>query len=215
MVLSGDRGEKLFDGEWMPMQHEADPAARAAGGHDNPPLPVEQAEKSAAETVAGAQAADPAPDIAALLQKVEAEAAELRDAWLRARADIDNIRKQAAADVAKAHKFAIERFATELLPVKDALESALAAKGSSNDALSAGVELTLKQLNAAFEKARIVEIDAAGRKFDPHKHQAMAMVESGEPPNTVVQVFQKGYVLNDRVLRPALVAVSKPKDGAR
>ena len=160
------------------------------------------------------QAADPAPDIAALLQKVEAEAAELREAWLRARADIDNIRKQAAADVAKAHKFALERFATELLPVKDALESTLGAKGASADALSAGVELTLKQLNAAFEKAHIVEIDAAGRKFDPHKHQAMAMVESAEPPNTVVQVFQKGYLLNDRVLRPVMVAVSKAKDGA-
>ena len=199
----------------MPMPHEADPAARAPGAPDNPPLPVEKADKSATETIAGAHAADPAPDIAALLQKVEAEAAELRDAWLRARADIDNIRKQAAADVAKAHKFALERFATELLPVKDALESALAAKGASTDALSAGVELTLKQLNSAFEKARIVEVDAAGRKFDPHKHQAMAMVESPEPPNTVVQVFQKGYVLNDRVLRPALVAVSKPKDGAR
>ena len=200
----------------MPMQHEADPAARSPGAPDNPPVPVEKADKSASETVARAQAADPAPDIAALLQKVEAEAAELRDAWLRARADIDNIRKQAAADVAKAHKFALERFAAELLPVKDALESALAAKakGSSADALAAGVELTLKQLNAAFEKARIVEIDAAGRKFDPHKHQAMAMVESGEPPNTVVQVFQKGYLLNDRVLRPAMVAVSKPKDGA-
>ena len=198
----------------MPMQHEADPAARASGGPDNPPVPLDKGEKSAADTVPGAQPADPAPDIAALLQKVEAEAAELREAWLRARADIDNIRKQAAADVAKAHKFALERFATELLPVKDALESALSAKGSSADALSAGVDLTLKQLNAAFEKSRIVEIDAAGHKFDPHRHQAMAMVESGEPPNTVVQVLQKGYLLNDRVLRPALVAVSKPKDGA-
>ena len=198
----------------MPMQHEADPAARAPGAPDNPPVPVEKAEKSTPETVAGAREADPAPDIAALLQKVEAEAAELRDAWLRARADIDNIRKQAAADVAKAHKFALERFATELLPVKDALESALSEKGPSPHALSAGVELTLKQLNAAFEKARIVEIDAAGRKFDPHRHQAMAMVDSGESPNTIVQVFQKGYLLNDRVLRPAMVAISKPKDGA-
>jgi molecular chaperone GrpE len=199
----------------MPMQHEADPAARTPGAPDNPPVPVDKGEKSSPETVSGAQPADPAPDIAALLRKVEAEAAELRDAWLRARADLDNIRKQAAADVAKAHKFALERFANELLPVKDSLESALAAKGSAADALSAGVELTLKQLNSAFEKARIVEIDAAGRKFDPHRHQAMAMVESPEPPNTVVQVFQKGYVLNDRVLRPAMVAVSKAKDGAR
>jgi molecular chaperone GrpE len=200
----------VFNEESMPMQHEADPAARAPGAPETSPVPVD---KARAETVAGTSAADPAPDIAALLQKVEAEAAELRDAWLRARADIDNVRKQAAADVAKAHKFALERFASELLPVKDALESALAAKGASADALSAGVELTLKQLNAAFEKARIVEIDAAARKFDPHKHQAMAMIESDEPPNTVVQVFQKGYLLNDRVLRPAMVAVAKPKDG--
>jgi molecular chaperone GrpE len=196
------------------MQHEADPAARTAGAPDNPPVPVEKAERATGETVAGTQPADPAPDIAALLQKVEAEAAELRDAWLRARADIENVRKQAAADVAKAHKFALERFATELLPVKDALESALAAKGASSEALSAGVELTLKQLNAAFDKARIVEIDATGRKFDPHRHQAMAMIESAEPPNTVVQVFQKGYLLNDRVLRPAMVAVSRAKGGA-
>src|SRR5262252_9445601 len=124
----------------MPMPHEADPAARAPAPAETSPVPVDQ---SRAETVTGAPSADPAPDIAALLQKVEAEAAELRDAWLRARADIDNVRKQAAADIAKAHKFALERFATELLPVRDALESALAAKGSSTDALSAGVELTL------------------------------------------------------------------------
>jgi molecular chaperone GrpE len=194
----------------MPMQHEADPAARAPGNPETSPVAVDNAH---AETVAGAGPADPAPDIAALLQKVEAEAAELREAWLRARADIDNIRKQAAADVAKAHKFALERFAGELLPVKDALEAALAAKGASAEALAAGVELTLKQLTAAFAKAGIVEIDAAGRKFDPHRHQAMAMVESTEPPNAVVQVFQKGYLLNDRVLRPAMVAVAKPRDG--
>jgi molecular chaperone GrpE len=194
----------------MPMQHEADPAARAPGNPETSPVAVDNAH---AETVAGAGPADPAPDIAALLQKVEAEAAELREAWLRARADIDNIRKQAAADVAKAHKFALERFAGELLPVKDALEAALAAKGASAEALAAGVELTLKQLTAAFAKAGIVEIDAAGRKFDPHRHQAMAMVESTEPPNAVVQVFQKGYLLNDRVLRPAMVAVAKSRDG--
>jgi molecular chaperone GrpE len=195
----------------MPMPNEADPAARAPGVPETSPVLVD---KPRAESVAGTPSADPAPDIAALLQKVESEAAELRDAWLRARADIDNVRKQAAADVAKAHKFALERFASELLPVKDALESALAAKGASADALAAGVELTLKQLAAAFEKARIVEIDAAGRKFDPHKHQAMAMVDSAEAANTVVQVFQKGYLLNDRVLRPAMVAVAKPKEGA-
>ncbi len=179
-------------------------------GREGAPVPVD---KPGAETLAGTPPGDPAPDIAALLQKAEAEAAELKDAFLRARADLDNVRKQAAADVTKAHKYAVERFASELLPVKDALESTLSAKGASADALLAGVELTLKQLNAAFEKVRIVEIDAAGRKFDPHKHQAMAMVDSSEPANTVVQVFQKGYLLNDRVLRPAMVAVAKPRDG--
>ena len=98
--------------------------------------------------------------------------------------------------------------------MKDALEQTLAAKRCPVDALRAGVELTLKQLEAAFAKAQIVEIDAAGRKFDPHRHQAMAMVDSTEPANTVVQVFQKGYLLNDRVLRPAMVAVAKPAEGA-
>ncbi len=148
-----------------------------------------------------------------MLQKVEAEAAELRDAWLRSRAEIENVRKQGIADVARAHKYGIERFAGELLAVKDSLELSLAADNASLETLRAGVELTLKQLVAAFEKAQITEIEAAGLKFDPHRHQAMAMVDSPEPAHTVVQVFQKGYLLADRVLRPAMVAVAKPRDG--
>src|SRR5262249_27387577 len=99
--------------------------------------------------------ADPAPDLIDLLKTAESEAAEMKDAWLRARADIENIRKQGANDVARAHKYAIERFAGELLPVKDALESTLAAKEAAPQALRDGVELTLKQLAAAFEKAQI------------------------------------------------------------
>jgi molecular chaperone GrpE len=170
--------------------------------------------KPEAENVAAAAAADPGPDIAALLKKVEDEAAELRDAWLRSRAEIENVRKQAAVDVARAHKYAIERLAGELLPVRDALESSLAAENASLETLRAGVELTLKQLAAAFEKAQIVEIGAAGLKFDPHRHQAMAMVDADLPANTVVQVFQKGYLLNDRVLRPAMVAVAKAKESS-
>jgi molecular chaperone GrpE len=152
---------------------------------------------------------EPAADLGELLKKAETEAADLRDAWLRARAETDNLRKQAQNDVAKAHKYAIERFAQELLTVRDALELALASPGDSAEALRDGVELTLKNLNAAFDKARIVEINPAGEKYDPHRHQAMTMVDSDQPPGTVVQVFQKGYLLNDRVLRPALVAVSK------
>src|SRR5213593_4053163 len=155
--------------------------------------------------------AEPAADLGALLRKAEDEAAELKDAWLRARAETDNVRKQALNDVAKAHKYAIERFAQELLTVRDALELALATPNVTTEALRDGVELTLKNLTAAFDKAKIVEINPAGEKYDPHRHQAMTMIESEQPANTIVQVFQKGYLLNDRVLRPALVAVAKAK----
>jgi len=161
-----------------------------------------------AETIPEPLSADPAPDITALLKKAEDEALELKDAWLRARADIENVRKQSVTDVAKAYKYAIEKFAEELLPVKDSLELALAANASP-EALRSGVELTLKQLAAAFDKAQIKEIAPTGQKFDPHFHQAMAMVDSDQPAHTVVTVFQKGYLLNDRVMRPALVAVAK------
>ena len=177
----------------------------AEPGAAHPPMTTG---KPAAETIPEPLAADPAPDLAALLKKAEDEAVELKDAWLRARADIENVRKQSVTDVAKAYKYAIEKFAEELLPVKDSLELALAADASP-EALRSGVELTLKQLVAAFEKSQIKEIAPAGQKFDPHFHQAMAMVDSDQPANTVVTVFQKGYLLNDRVMRPALVAVAK------
>lgn len=187
-----------------------------------PPEPVRQQdagplvpEGAGAEVVPEPAAADPAPDIAQLLRKAEGEAAGLKDAWLRARADVENLRKQAANDVARASKYAIEKFAEELLPVKDALEAALVSGGGGAAALQSGVELTLKQLTAAFDKAQIVEINPAGEKFDPHRHQAMTLIDSAEPANTVVQVFLKGYLLNDRVLRPAMVAVAKtPGDAA-
>jgi len=157
---------------------------------------------------------EPTAHLAVLLKEAEDEAARLKDAWLRAKAETENVRKQAQNDLAKAHKYAIERFAQDLLTVKDALELSLATPNATTEALKDGVELTLKNLNAAFDKARIVEIDPAGEKYDPHRHQAMTMIESAEPPGTVVQVFQKGYLLNDRVLRPALVAVAKAKDGS-
>jgi len=190
--------------------------------HDKPETPPRQeaglpiaSDTVSPDLVRETTAADPAPDIAALLKKAEDEAAELKDAWLRARADVENVRKQAANDVARAHKYAIERFATDLLQVKDSLESALATKDATPEALRSGVELTLKQLAAAFEKAQIAEIDPeAGAKFDPHQHMAMTAVDSPEPPNTVVRVFQKGYRLQDRILRPALVAVSKAPENS-
>jgi molecular chaperone GrpE len=176
------------------------------------------AEAAAADAVFGAPAAEaavePAQDLGELLRKAETEAAELKDAWLRARAETENVRKQAQNDVVKAHKYAIERFSKDLLNVRDALELALATPHDTIDALKDGVELTLKNLNAAFEKAHVVEIDPMGEKYDPHKHQAVTMIESDQPPGTVVQVFQKGYLLNDRVLRPAMVAVAKSPESA-
>jgi len=173
-----------------------------------PDVPVPSPERMA-DRVPEAPPADPAPDLDALLRRAEEEVAGLKDAWLRARAELENVRKVAAADVAKAHRYAAEKFAGDLLPVKDALEQTLAAASASPEQLRAGVELTLKQLRSAFERAQVAEVDPTGQKFDPHRHQAMQMVDADLPPNTVVQVFQKGYVLHDRVLRPAMVAVAK------
>jgi len=173
-----------------------------------PEVPVPSPER-AADRVPEAPPADPAPDLDALLRKAEEEVAGLKDAWLRARAELENVRKVAAADVAKAHRYAAEKFASDLLPVKDALEQTLAAANATPEQLRAGDELTLKELRSAFERAQVAEVDPAGQKFDPHRHQAMQMVDADLPPNTVVQVFQKGYVLHDRVLRPAMVAVAK------
>ncbi len=162
--------------------------------------------------MADASPADPAPDLAEILTKAEREVADLNDALLRAKAETENVRKMGQADVARAHRFAIERFAFELLPVKDALEQALASDSASTGQLREGVELTLKALVSAFDKSSIVEVDPAGEKFDPNRHQAMTMIPSSKPAQTVLQVFQKGYLLNDRVLRPALVAVSGGPD---
>ena len=145
-----------------------------------------------------------------LLAEAQARIDEQRDAWMRALAEAENIRKRAQADVAAAYKFAVERFAEDLLPVMDSLEAALAAAGSAPQGLRDGVELTLRQLKIAFQRANLAEIvPAAGERFDPHRHQAMAAVESAAEPNTVVAAVQKGYRLNERIIRPALVTVAK------
>ena len=130
---------------------------------------------------------------------------------MRAAADSDNMRKRAQTDVANAHKFGLENFAAELLPVKDSLEAALGAENATLDSYRNGVELTLKQLSNTFNKFNITEINPVGEKFDPHRHQAISMVDSEQAGNTVVAVVQKGYTLNDRILRPAMVTVAKPK----
>ncbi len=154
--------------------------------------------------------ADSTPSLEELLRQAELRAEEHHDAWLRAKAETENTRRRAQEDIAKAHKFAVEKFAGDLLAVKDTLEMALA--DPNPDSLRAGVELTFKNLVAAFDKAAIVEVNPVGEKFDPHRHQAMAMIEAEQPANTVVQVFQKGYLIAERTLRPAMVAVAKAKD---
>ncbi len=164
------------------------------------------------QTETEAAAAAPAKSLEELLAEAEAKVQEQRDAWLRALADAENARKRAQADIASAHKYGVERIAESLVPVMDSLQAALADQASDLATLRSGVELTLKQLQAAFEKAAVAEINPAARdKFDPHHHQAMMAVESDADPNTVVAVMQKGYRLHDRVIRPALVSVAKAK----
>ena len=122
------------------------------------------------------------------------------------------MRRRAQEETAKAHKFGVEKFAAELLAVKDSLEAALASDQQTAEDLRSGVELTLKQLNSAFERSALKEINPVGEKFDPYLHQAIQMVPSELPANTVAQVLQKGYLIAERVLRPAMVMVSRGAD---
>ena len=145
------------------------------------------------------------------LADVAADLEKAREDWLRAKAEAENVRRRASEDVAKAHRFGVEGFASALLSVKDSLDAALTVENTSIESFKEGVELTARQLASVFEKFAIKEIDPQGQKFDPHFHQAISQVEAEGEPNTVVTVLQKGYLLHDRVLRPALVVVSKQK----
>ena len=168
-----------------------------------------------ADTQAAAEQAatkDTMPSLEESLRQAELQAQEHHDAWLRAKAETENVRRRAAEDAEKARKFAVEKFAGELLAVKDSLEAALATgDAASIESLKSGVELTLKQLASVFEKNSLVEVNPLGEKFDPNSHQAIGMVDGEGEANTVASVLQKGYLLNERVLRPALVMVTKPK----
>lgn len=148
-------------------------------------------------------------DTSTRVASLETELAEAKQAVLYARAEAENIRRRATDDVQKASRFAVEKFASSLLSVKDSLEAALQSDSTNAQALREGVELTLKQLESAFDSAQIHAEDPVGQKFDPNRHQAMSMVDSELPANTVVAVLQKGYTLHERVLRPALVTVAK------
>jgi molecular chaperone GrpE len=150
------------------------------------------------------------------LAELEAKHASVSDAYLRAKADAENTRRRAEEEMSKARKFAVEGFAESLLPVKDSLEAAIALHGTTTPAtpeqMLEGVHATLRQLNAALERNKVLPIEPpAGTKFDPHQHQAIGVVPADQDANTVVQVLQKGYVIAERVLRPAMVTVAAPK----
>lgn len=146
------------------------------------------------------------------LAELQAKSSELADQYLRAKADAENARRRAEDEISKARKFAVENFAESLLPVADSLEAGLLIKDATIDQIREGAQATLRQLLAALERNKVLAIcPAAGTAFDPHQHQAISVVPSEQDANTVVSLLQKGYLIADRVLRPALVTVSAPK----
>jgi molecular chaperone GrpE len=150
-------------------------------------------------------------ELEAQLEAARAEAEQAREDWLRAKAETENVRRRAQEDVARAHRYGIEGFASALLAVKDSVDAALKVENVTVESFREGVELTGRQLDAAFSKFAITEVAPLDEKFDPHRHQAISQVPSDAEPNTVVNVLQKGFLLHDRVLRPALVIVAGPR----
>ncbi|MGE4242307.1 nucleotide exchange factor GrpE [Ramlibacter sp.] len=176
---------------------------------DQDPSPPESGAENAPP-----QSAGPEPLAAALaeLAELKAKNQELADQHLRSQADMQNTRRRADEEVAKARKFAVEAFAESLLPVCDSLEAGLAIPDATPEVIREGAEATLRQLKSALERNKVVEINpAAAAKFDPHQHQAISVVPADQEPNTVVSVLQKGYLIAERVLRPALVTVAAAK----
>ncbi len=159
--------------------------------------------------IASETAANESIDPSIRIADLEVQLAEAQAAVLYVKADGENIRRRAMDDIEKARKFALEKFSNELLAVKDSLDAALLIEATEVQSYKDGVDITAKQLGAVFDKFNIAEINPVGEKFDPNKHQAISMLENSGEPNTVTVVLQKGYTLNDRVLRPALVMVAK------
>jgi molecular chaperone GrpE len=173
-------------------------------------------ELEAAQAANEVDAIEALPALQAEFLALQAKNTELADSYLRAKAEAENARRRADEEISKARKFAVESFAESLLPVTDSLEAGLQLKEANAQQIREGTEATLKQLKSALERNRVMEIDpAAGTKFDPHQHQAISMVplppESTQEANTIVMVLQKGYLIADRVLRPALVTVAAPQ----
>ncbi len=171
-----------------------------------------QSAAQATSDPAAAAVTDPLADAQAELANLKAQNADLADQYLRAQADVQNARRRADDEIAKARKFAVEGFADSLLPVLDSLEAGLAIPNVTIEQIREGSEATLRQLKSALERNKVVEINPpAGTKFDPHHHQAISVVPAEQGANTVVTVLQKGYSIAERVLRPALVTVTAPK----
>ena len=176
------------------------------------PEPVPTAAAGAPADTAPQPSADLKPTLEAQFAELQARHAEVSDAFLRAKAEAENTRRRAEEEMGKARKFAVEAFAESLLPVKDSLEAAIAIPAATPEQLLEGVHATLRQLTQALERNKVVQIaPPVGTKFDPHQHQAISVVPAEQDANTVVAVLQKGYLIADRVLRPALVTVSAPR----
>ncbi len=179
-----------------PIDPEIQPAGASAAATDSGVAPPAAAPASPEEQLA----------------ELQARHAEVSDAYLRAKADAENTRRRADEEMSKARKFAVEAFAESLLPVKDSMEAAIALPNATAEQTLEGVHATLRQLNAALERNKVLPIDPpTGTRFDPHQHQAISLVPAEQDANTVVTVLQKGYLIADRVLRPALVTVAAPK----
>ena len=176
------------------------------------PSPQSNPTEAASNPAEAPQSLDPLADAQAELANLKAQNADLADQYLRAQADVQNARRRADDEIAKARKFAVEGFADSLLPVLDSLEAGLAIPNVTIEQIREGSEATLRQLKSALERNKVIEINPpAGTKFDPHHHQAISVVPAEQEANTVVTVLQKGYSIADRVLRPALVTVTAPQ----
>jgi len=191
------------------MSQNPNPAdnAQPADAAATEPVRPEEAEAAAAASETDALAA-----LTNEVSALKAQNADLAEQFLRAKAEAENTRRRAEEETSKARKFAVESFADSLLAVADSLEAGLAIQEATREQLREGSEATLKQLKSALERHKVIQIEpASGTRFDPHQHQAISMVPADQEPNTVVTVLQKGYLIADRVLRPALVTVAAPK----
>lgn len=202
----------------------SDPQEPQAGAHNATANPDNTAEMLAAHAAAAGPSATastnndsaaPSDPLAAALAEVaalQAKITDMQDQYVRGQAEVQNARRRADEEVSKARKFALESFADSLLPVLDSLEAGLSVQNATPEQIREGAEATLRQLVSALERNKVIAINPdAGAKFDPAQHQAISVVPAEQEPNTIVTVLQKGYLIAERVLRPALVTVSAPK----